>query len=221
VTCSLGGEGVTCSLAPAAAREGGGCRAGDGIPPARVPSDPRRHDGRWDQAAGRVAAPPAGARLMTTPATARALAELLAPYADPDPRQGARLVDVPPGVAAALDLLPPEQGTGRPNGIQPPARWLGMAATDLDGRLVGSLIPGHSVVRFDGVPVPVASARTLAVRVAEAWPATPDVSGALGAGVAEAWASWAADAPALWSGNGAGLLTRPPPDAAVVGLLWD
>jgi hypothetical protein len=159
---------------------------------------------------------------MSTPATALALAELLAPYADPDPRQGARLVDVPPAVAAAaLDLLPAELGTGRPNGIQPPARWLVTAATDLDGRLVGSLVPGHSVVRFDGVQVPVAAARTLAGRVAEAWPATPDVPGALDAGVAEAWASWAADAPALWIGNGEGLLTRLPPDAAVVGLWWD
>lgn len=160
---------------------------------------------------------------MSTSPTAVALAELLARYADRGPGQGARLVDVPPAVAAtALDLLPPELGTARLNLVQPPARWLIAAAADLDGRLVGSLVPGRRFVRFDGVQVPVAAGRTLAVRVADAWSATLVVPGALDAAVAEAWSSWAVDAPPLWSGHGDELLTRSlPPDAEVVGLWWD
>ncbi len=44
------------------------------------------------------------------------LAALLASYADPDPRQVGRVIDVPPAVAEqALPLLLPEQCTARPN----------------------------------------------------------------------------------------------------------
>jgi hypothetical protein len=152
---------------------------------------------------------------------ARTLAALLAPYADPDFQQIGRLIDVPPMVAGqALQLLLPEQRTGRPNLTQPPMAWLVEQARELDGRLVGALAVGRAYVRFDGIQVPAAAAPELAVRVAAAWPVTAEGVDALASAVAEAWNSWTATHP-TWTGSGTDLLTAPlPPDSAVVGLGW-
>ncbi|MGY2004248.1 hypothetical protein [Blastococcus sp. SYSU DS1024] len=144
------------------------------------------------------------------------LTALLAPYANPDPPQVGRLVDVPPAVAEqALQRLLPEQRTSPVNLTQPPMAWLVDQARELDGRLVGSLTVGRSYVRFDGIQVPAAAAQQLAVVVAAAWPS------ALAAAIAEAWPSWTAAHP-TWTGTGSDLLAaRLPPDLTVVGLWWD
>lgn len=163
-------------------------------------------------------------RRLPTGGQARAedLAALLEPYADPNPGQAGRLLDVPPGVAAAaLELLPEDLPVARLNGTQPPMRDLTALATEFGGRLIGGLMPGRTFVRFDGVQVSAAAARELAVRVAAEWPATPEWPGALESAVAEAWASWTS-ARATWEGVGTDLLTMPPPaGTAVVGLWWD
>jgi hypothetical protein len=153
---------------------------------------------------------------------ARRLAALLAPYADPDPQQAGRLVDVPPAVAEqALQLLLPEQRTERLNLTQPPMTWLVEQARQLGGRLVGALAAGRSFARFDGIQVPADAARELAERVATAWPATTSDQGALAAAVAEAWPSWTAARP-TWTGSGTDLLAAELPRAtAAVGLWWD
>ncbi|MGY1635414.1 hypothetical protein ACI78V_02020 [Geodermatophilus sp. SYSU D00742] len=157
------------------------------------------------------------------PDPAGALDVLLRPYADPDPRQAGRLIDVPPAVAVeALALLPRDLAETRLNLTQPPMRWLVECAADLGGRLVGAIAPGRAAIRFDGVQVDLALARQLAERVAEAWPAAPDVSAALSAAVAEAWPSWSPGERPLWTGGGTDLLTQQlPSGAAVVGLWWD
>src|SRR4051794_25110007 len=82
------------------------------------------------------------------------LAALLAPYADPDPDLASvgRLVDVPPAVAAAApEYLSADARGARPNGTQPAMTWLAAQAAELDGRLVGSLVPGRVLVRFDSI----------------------------------------------------------------------
>ncbi|MGY1805786.1 hypothetical protein ACI8AF_00275 [Blastococcus sp. SYSU D00669] len=154
---------------------------------------------------------------------AGALDVLLRSYADPDPQQVGRLIDVPPAVAAnALTLLPAHLAEARLNLTQPPMRWLVECAAVLGGRLVGAMAPGRAAIRFDGIQVDRAVARQLAKRVAEAWPAASDIPAALSAAVAEAWPSWSPDEPPLWTGEGTDLLTRDlPPGAAVVGLWWD
>jgi hypothetical protein len=151
----------------------------------------------------------------------RALAALLDPYADPDPQQVGRLIDVPPAVAEqVLQLLLPDQRTTRPNMTQPPMGWLVEQARDLDGRLVGSLAAGRAYARFDGIQVAAAVAGELAARVAAAWPGTADSADALAAAVAEGWHSWTATDP-TWTGSGTDLLTDPlPPDTAIIGLWW-
>jgi len=123
------------------------------------------------------------------------------------------------GQPGCLDLLPADLATGRLNGVQPPMRWLVAMAADLGGRLVGQFVPGRGFARFDEVQVSAAAARTLAERVAAAWPATADTPAALPAATAEAWPSWAADAEPSWTGLGTDLLTVPlPPGSAVAGL---
>lgn len=156
----------------------------------------------------------------TPDAAAEALAALLAPYADP--ALPGRLVDVPPDVAErALDLLPSDLWTARLNLSQPPMAWLVDTAAELGGRLVGALEPGRSFARLDGVQVDAALTRPLAERVAAAWPEIDDAPAALPAATAEAWNSWTAAWP-IWSGIGTDLLGAPlPPDAAVLGLVWD
>jgi hypothetical protein len=153
-------------------------------------------------------------------AAADALTALLVPFADP--ALPGRLVDVPPDVAArTLHLLPSDMRTARLNLSQPPMAWLVATAAELDGRLVGSLEPGRAFARLDGVQVDAALARTLAERVAAAWPDTTGAPAALPAATAEAWTSWTAAWP-IWSGIGTDLLHAPlPPDAAVLGLVWD
>ena len=153
---------------------------------------------------------------------AAALAALLAPYADPEFEQIGRLDGVPPVVGEqALRLLLPEQVTTRCNGIQPPMSWLVRQADLLDAQLVGGLARGRAYVRFDGVQLAPAAARTLVERIAADWPATADTPGALEFAIAEAWPSWTASEP-LWTGVGSDLLTSPPPPGtAVVGLWWD
>jgi hypothetical protein len=150
------------------------------------------------------------------------LAALLEPYADPNPGQAGRLLDVPPGVAAAaLALLPEDLRVARLNGSQPPMRDLTALAAEFGGRLVGGLMTGRAFVRFDGVQVPAAAARDLAARVAAEWPAATEWPAALESAVAEAWASWTS-AWAAWKGVGTDLLTGPlPAGIAVVGLWWD
>jgi hypothetical protein len=164
--------------------------------------------------------PPVATGQRTPDAAADALAALLAPYADS--ALPGRLVDVPPDVAArALDLLPPDLRTARLNLSQPPMAWLVATAAELGGRLVGALEPGRSFARLDGVQVDAALARPLAERVAAAWPESDAAPAALPAATAEAWNSWTAEWP-IWSGLGTDLLRAPlPPDAAVLGLVWD
>ena len=66
---------------------------------------------------------------------AGALAELLAPFADPDLQLVGRFVDVPPSVAEqALQLLLPEQRTARLHLIHPPMTWLVQLADQMWGR---------------------------------------------------------------------------------------
>ncbi|MGY1838434.1 MULTISPECIES: hypothetical protein [unclassified Modestobacter] len=156
---------------------------------------------------------------MSAPA-AEELRALLCGYADPD--QATRLLDVPPAVAdRALQHLPADLAAARLNRVQPPMTWLVEQASHLGARLVGSLTPGRGLVVFDGIQVEVASARTLAERIAGAWPATGDAPGALEAAVAEAWPSWAAPEP-TWTGAGPALLVGPWPAGTVaVGLWWD
>jgi hypothetical protein len=150
------------------------------------------------------------------------LSALLAPYADADPGQRGRLVDVPPTVAAeALQLLLVEQVDSRCNGTQPPMRWLVKQAAALRGRLVGSVAAGRRYARFDGIQVPTPAARLLAERIAADWPGTDIAPAALPAAVAEAWTSWDANEP-IWTGTGPNLLTSGlPSKVVVVGLWWD
>ena len=154
---------------------------------------------------------------------ARAVADLLAPYADPDPQQAGRLLHVPPRICErALALLLPDQRTARLNLVQPPMTWLVQLAERMGGVLTGALPAGKAFVVFDGVQLNGGGevARELARRVAVAWPATDDLPGALAVAVAEAWPSWTAAQPA-WTGSGTDLLTAQlPPDTAVVGLWW-
>ena len=159
----------------------------------------------------------------TRPGPADPVAALLGAYIHPDPALGPLVIDVPPATAAqVLDLLPVDLATARLNGVQPPMRWLVAVAADLGGRLVGSFVPGRGFARFDGVQVSATAARTLAERVAAAWPTTADAPAALPAATAEAWPSWASDAAAIWTGLGTDLLTQPlPPGTAVAGLWWD
>jgi hypothetical protein len=154
---------------------------------------------------------------------ASALAALLAPYADPDPTQGPRLLDVPAEVGAeVLAVLPEDQVTARLNLAQPPMTWLVAQCADLGGRLVGSVVPGRRFVRFDGVQLgDILAARTLAQRIVADWPATASVPSALAAAIAEAWASWAPAGQPVWTGTGDDLLTAPlPSEAEVIGLWW-
>jgi hypothetical protein len=154
---------------------------------------------------------------------AEALTALLAAYLDPDLRPAGRLVDVPPSVAAqALELLPLDLPAARLNLVQPPMSWLvAQAAALAGGRLVGSLTAGRGLVVIDGIQADAAAAHPLAVRVAEAWPATGELPGALDSATAEAWTSWEATTP-IWAGLGTDLLSSPlSDDAAVVGLWWD
>jgi hypothetical protein len=159
---------------------------------------------------------------VSAPAAADALAVLLTPYTDPHLAETGRVVDVPVDVAArALALLADDVVTSRPNLVQPPMRELVSLAADLGGRLVGAVVPGRAFVRLDGVQVDAAIARTLAERIAAAWPADGGVGDALSAATAEAWTSWDADWP-VWTGSGADLLRgAAPSEAAVVGLVWD
>jgi hypothetical protein len=118
-------------------------------------------------------------------------------------------------------LLAPDLRTARLNLSQPPMSWLVDVAAELDGRLVGSLAAGRAFARFDGVQLSSSRARQLAARIAEAWPETADAPAALPAATAEAWTGWTATWP-IWSGTSADLLsTQLPPDAAVVGVIWD
>jgi hypothetical protein len=141
---------------------------------------------------------------------------------DPDLRQIGRFADVPPAVGTrVLELLLPDQRSGRPNMTQPPMAWLVEQARQLDGRLVGALAAGRAYARIDGIQVPASSARVLAARVATAWPATTDRLDALASAVAEAWPGWTATG-RTWTGSGTDLLrARLPPGTAVVGLWWD
>src|SRR3954470_15585700 len=152
------------------------------------------------------------------PSGVEALTALLAPYADPDPDLASvgRLVDVPPAVAAAaLEYLPTDARDARPNGTQPAMTWLAAQAAELDGRLVGSLVPGRGFVRFDGIQLGHERGCVLARRIDAEGP------GALEAAVAEAWSSWEAERP-VWTGVGTDLLDGElPAGAAVVGLWWD
>ena len=154
-------------------------------------------------------------RPVTSPRSA-ALTALLAPYADSDLAMAGRLVDVPPAVAAAaLQHLPPDPGDARPNGTQPPMTWLIAQAAALDGRLVGSLVPGRAYVRFDGIQVTREAVVVLTQRLLTEQPA------ALAAAVAEAWTSSVADEP-VWTGAGTDLIPdQLPPGATLVGLWWD
>jgi hypothetical protein len=154
--------------------------------------------------------------------TADALSALLTAYLDRALAPAGRLLDVPPPIAGqALELLPPDLATARLNLVRPPMTWLVEQAAQLDGRLVGSLTAGRSLVAFDGIQVDVAAARRLAARVAAAWPATRDLPAALASATAETWTSWTAEWP-TWSGPGTDLLTRSlPTGTAVVGLWWD
>lgn len=152
-------------------------------------------------------------------ACAAELAALLESFADPDPGQTGRLVDVPPGVAAAaLELLPDDLRIARLNGTQPPMRELAALAAEFGGRLIGGLMSGRAFVRFDGVQVPAAAARRLAERVADQCPATAEWPGALESAVAEAWPSWTATC-SSWQGVGTDVLAEPlPASNEVVGL---
>jgi hypothetical protein len=154
---------------------------------------------------------------------ASALAALLAPYADPDPSHGPRLLDVPPAAASqALDHLPDDLTTARLNLVQPPMRWLVALAADLGGRLVGSTVPGRRYVRIDGVQLPAAAALLAAERIARDWPVTAELPSALSAATAEAWASWAPESQPVWTGTGEDLLAAQlPAEAAVFGLWWN
>jgi hypothetical protein len=154
-------------------------------------------------------------RGVTAP-SAEALASLLAPYADRDLVAAGRLVDVPPDAAtAALEYLPADLCGARLNGTQPAMTWLTAQATELDGRLVGSPVPGRTFVRFDGIQLSREQARALAARI------FAEAPGALEAAVAEAWSSWVDEEP-VWTGAGTDLLDGElPPGAAVVGLWWD
>jgi hypothetical protein len=155
--------------------------------------------------------------------TASALAALLSEYADPDPEQAPRLVNVPPETAArGLALLPPDLTSARLNLTQPPMAWLVQQAAELGGRLTGALPPGKAFLLIDGIQVPAASSRELAGRISSAFPATADAPAALPGAVCEAWSSWDADAPPVWTGTGEDLLSGAlPADARVVGYWWD
>jgi len=154
----------------------------------------------------------------TAPSDGEALTALLAPYADRDPDLAAagRLVDVPPAVAAAvLEYLPADARGARSNGAQPAMTWLAAQAAELDGRLVGSLVPGRLFVRFDGIQLGRERVRALARRI------DAEVPGALQTAVAEAWSGWDAELP-VWTGVGTDLLNGElPGGAVVVGLWWD
>ncbi|MBB3084216.1 hypothetical protein [Geodermatophilus sabuli] len=149
------------------------------------------------------------------------LADLLAPFADPDLTQAGRLLHVPPHVAAtALGRLPADLCSAR-LGAAPPMSWLVALATDVDGLLTGAVVFGREYVRFDGVQVGRAAARELAARIGAAFPAADDQPGALESAVAEAWSSWTAREP-VWTGVGTDLLAGPlPADAEVAGLWFD
>ncbi len=148
------------------------------------------------------------------------VAALLAPYADAT--LPGRLLDVPAAVGQRLlALLPDDMRRARPNGSQPPIEWLVAQAADFDARLVGGLVAGRSYARIDGIQLGVDAARSLAARIAAAWPAIGDGPGALEDAVAEAWTGWSAREP-IWTGAGTHLLTGTlPAGAAVVGLWWD
>ena len=115
---------------------------------------------------------------MSAPA-ADALTALLAQYGDPAPAQAARLLHVPPPVAArALELLPADLPTARLNLVRPPMTWLADQAAQLGGRLVGSLTAERGLVTFDGIQVDAATAPELAARVAADWPAAGNLPAA-------------------------------------------
>jgi hypothetical protein len=149
----------------------------------------------------------------------RALCVLLAPYADPDTEW--RLRDLAADVAAAaLALAGPSMAKDRPGG-QPPATWLVEQALALDGTLVGSLVPGRSLLRINGIQVPAPAGHRLLQRIASGWPATSDGPAALDTATAEAWTSWTGEWP-TWIGTGTDLLAVGlPEDAQVVGLWWN
>jgi hypothetical protein len=152
--------------------------------------------------------------------SAAALGALLAPYADPT--LPGRLLDVPAPVGArALAQLPADLAAARINLVRPPMTWLVEQAGQLGARLVGALNPGRGLVAFDGIQLEAMHARTLAERIAAAWPATEDIPGALAAAAAEAWPSWTAEEP-TWTGSGTDLLTGTlPTGAVIIGLWWD
>ncbi|MGF1645387.1 MAG: hypothetical protein ACFCVF_00455 [Kineosporiaceae bacterium] len=132
---------------------------------------------------------------------------------------GWRFTDVPPGVMTqALDLVDEWMSTYRPN-AQPPARWLVARADEHRGLLAGLVVPGRERLRVDGVQVPRAAARRLAVQVAECWPAADGWPPALELALAEVWPSWDAER-STWEEMGTKLLDELPP-GEVVGLWWD
>lgn len=142
------------------------------------------------------------------------LAALLAPFRDPADPTGHRFVDVPADVATRV-LAGVDQATAdsRPNGDQPPMRWLVTVAGELDARLVGSL--SHGDLRFDGIQVkgrPAWSA--LLARLARDW------SSASSHAVAEVWDGWDALLP-RWAGRASAAEGAMQSDSDVLGLWWD
>jgi hypothetical protein len=142
------------------------------------------------------------------------LVSLLAPFTDPADPTGHRFVDVRADTATrVLDVVDQATADSRPNGDQPPMRWLVAVAGELDARLVGSL--SHGYLRFDGIQVQGRPAwSVLLARLARDWPSASTHA------VAEVWSGWDAQRP-HWTGraSAAGSATRSEKD--VLGLWWD
>jgi hypothetical protein len=142
------------------------------------------------------------------------LASLLAPFMDPTDPAGHRFVDVPAHVATrVLDRVDRVTADGRPNGDQPPIRWLVAVAGELDARLVGSVSHGHP--RFDGIQVQGRVAwSALLTWLARDWPSASTHA------LAEVWIGWGARRP-RWTGPASEAESGPQSDNDVLGLWWD
>lgn len=142
------------------------------------------------------------------------VATLLAAFPDPADPSGIRFVDLPPDVAArVLELVDPATADSRPNGDQPPMRWLIDVAGKLDARLAGSLSWGY--LRFDAIQVQGRRpcSRLLALLDRD-WPS------AAGHAVAEVWSGWDARFP-HWTGRASQAEASMSSDDDVFGLWWD
>lgn len=142
------------------------------------------------------------------------VATLLAQFPDPADLSGIRFVDLPPDVAArVLALVDPATANGRPNGDQPPMRWLVDVAGELDARLAGSLSRG--CLRIDAIQVQGQPRWSrLLERLERDWPS------AAGHAVAEVWSGWDARFP-HWAGRACQAEAAMWSDDDVLGLWWD